>query len=385
MLIRSALLLVMLLTAGTAGAQGTPPGLSAAAPRTLIAGASTDLDLRRQPIIAISDNGQMAIADGATFLGVVEANGRVQRLGRAGSGPGEVQQASSVGWVGDTLWVIDSRLRRITWFHAGQLHRTVSFVGGRRGGQLLDLPLALTPQGAVVPSMGDGQAATLYKPRRWSLFLASPDGAQVRDSLFDLMDPDGALTVKRGNGTIVLRQPYSLRTLVGWSGNGAWLVRADRGRPLEGPLGGTPPRLSLHDARGRIVYDVPLPIAARPLPPTEVARLVDTAVATLNRNPRLPPTTSAEYRRALAVPARVPAVSQLVVLNDGSVLLRPWPGPTGEADYFLIAPDGRVRSTVELPSGVRVLAADARRIIATRENEEGEVDIVAFELTQRQR
>ncbi|MCZ8204754.1 hypothetical protein [Gemmatimonas sp.] len=343
------------------------------------------MDLRRQPIVAIGDNGQIAITDGATFVGVADASGRVQRVGRAGSGPGEIQQTSALGWVGDTLWVIDSRLRRITWFHAGRLHHTVSFVGGRRSGQLLDLPMALTPLGAVAPSMGDGQAATLYKPRRWSLFLASPDGAQVRDSLFDMVDPAGALTVKRGNGTMVLRQPYSLRTLVGWSGNGTWLVRADRASQSEGPLGGTQPHISLRDARGRIVYDVPLPIAARTLPPAEVARLVDSAVATLNRNPRLPPTTTAEYRRALAVPPRVPAVSQLVVRNDGSVLLRPWPAPDGQADHLVIAADGRVRNTLRLPPGVHILAADTNRIIATRENDDGDVDIVVFDLTQRQR
>jgi hypothetical protein len=80
----------------------------------------------------------------------------------------------------------------------------------------------------------------------------------------------------------------------------------------------------MRDARGRTVYDVPLPAIARLLPTTEVAQLVGSALATLNRNPRLPPTTATEYRRALAVPARVPAVSQLVVRNDGSVLLRPW-------------------------------------------------------------
>jgi hypothetical protein len=153
--------------------------LSVGVPRTLIAGTSTDMDLRRQPIVAISNSGQVAVADGATFVGVIDGSGRVQRVGRAGSGPGEVQQASAVGWMGDTLWVIDSRLRRITWFHAGRLHRTASFVGGRRGAQLLDLPMALPLHGAVVPSMGDGQAATVYKARCWSLFLASPGGAQV--------------------------------------------------------------------------------------------------------------------------------------------------------------------------------------------------------------
>jgi hypothetical protein len=347
-------------------------------PEALVTGASTDMDLRRQPVVAISSSGQVALADGAAFVGVIDGSRQVQRIGRAGSGPGELQGASSLGWLGDTLWVIDGRLRRISWFHAGRLIRAMPYIGGRWGSQLLDLPMALSPQGALVPGMGDGAAETLYKPRRWSVFLASLDGTKVRDSLFDVVDPSGPLTLARGNGMIVLRQPYSMRTLVGWSGTGAWLVRADRMSTDNALLGGASPRLTLRDASGRAIYDVPLPITTRSLPSNEVTQLVDSAVLSLNRNPRLPPVTVAEYRRALMVPARTPALSHLVVLNDGTVLLRRWPSPDGRTDYVVVSPDGRVRTTLQLPSTQRVLAGDARRIIATRENEDGEVDIIEY-------
>jgi hypothetical protein len=308
---------------GSAGAQGVLATVSLGAPRTIVSGESTEMDLRRQPIVAISGSGRVAMTDGATFVGVVDGGGRLQRFGRAGNGPGEMQQVTGIGWLGDTLYIIDGRLRRISWIHAGQLHRTAPYIGGRRGSQPLDLPMALSSHGALVPGVGDGRADALYKPRRWALFLASSDGAQVRDSLFEVVDPTGALTVARGGGMVVLRQPYSMRTLVAWSGNGAWFARADRGSADHVSLGGVSARLALRDARGRVVYDLPIPTSARSLPSAEVAALVDSAVAALNRNPRLPPISAAEYRRALAVPSRVPAVMQMIVVNDGTVLVRP--------------------------------------------------------------
>jgi hypothetical protein len=366
-------------------AQTAPAPLTVSAPRVIVRGATTDMDLRWQPLAAISASSRVALSDGMSYVGVIGADGRVQRVGRNGAGPGEIQLASAIGWIGDTLWVIDGRLRRTTYFVAGAARRTIPFVGGRRGAQLLDMPVAVTPRGALLPSMEDGQASAMYRARRWSLFVASPDGAQVRDSLFDLVDPSGPLTISRGGGTMVMRQPLSYRTLVGWSGDGSWIARADRGSTSETPVGASAPRLSLRDARGRVRYDVPLPFTPRALPAPDVAQLVDSAVATLNKNPRIPPTTREDYRRALFVPARVPAVSQLLVRGDGSVLLKPWPGANGQVDYLLFDINGTVRHSIRLPQGVRMLAADSTQIIATVENSDGDVDIVAFDLLQRQR
>jgi hypothetical protein len=52
-------------------------------------------------------------------IAVYSATGaRLNRFGRAGSGPGEFQNldARRLGWVGDTLWVYDGSQRRLSWF-----------------------------------------------------------------------------------------------------------------------------------------------------------------------------------------------------------------------------------------------------------------------------
>lgn len=109
-----------------------------------------------------------------------------------------------------------------------------------------------------------------------------------------------------------------------------------------------------------------------------MAQHVDSAVATLNENPRIPRTTPDEYRRALFLPPRVPALTHLVVRDDGMVLVRPWPAPSGQADYMLFDSKGQLRNSLRLPPGARILAADDQRVIATLENGDGDVDIVAF-------
>lgn len=38
------------------------------------------------------------------------------RVGRRGSGPGEFQGTHDFGLIGDTIWVVDQNLRRITFF-----------------------------------------------------------------------------------------------------------------------------------------------------------------------------------------------------------------------------------------------------------------------------
>ena len=39
-------------------------------------------------------------------------------IGRAGDGPGEFRGVSRMGWVGDTLWVLDTRFYRFSFFDA---------------------------------------------------------------------------------------------------------------------------------------------------------------------------------------------------------------------------------------------------------------------------
>lgn len=86
--------------------------------------------LSRVEAMAPGPHGQLAVIDDETSSVIIyDANGRFERLvGRAGSGPGEFRNISSMIFTGDSLWVGDSRLRRGTMFGPrAAVARTVSF------------------------------------------------------------------------------------------------------------------------------------------------------------------------------------------------------------------------------------------------------------------
>ncbi len=78
------------------------------------------------PVVGFSQIGDVeAGPDGAVYVSELQASevriyaadGTLLRtVGRAGEGPGEFARPTSIGLLGDTLWVRDSRRRRISWF-----------------------------------------------------------------------------------------------------------------------------------------------------------------------------------------------------------------------------------------------------------------------------
>jgi hypothetical protein len=66
-------------------------------------------------ITAGPDGSIVAVDHNARSIAILSARGkRVREFGRNGSGPGEFERIGPIGWLGDTLVVIDVRLRRIT-------------------------------------------------------------------------------------------------------------------------------------------------------------------------------------------------------------------------------------------------------------------------------
>jgi hypothetical protein len=95
---------------------------------------------------------------------VFDSRGRYGRaLGRKGEGPGEFQGLGRFGWLGDTLWVTDQRLGRVTFFGPdGRVLRTTTeriSVPGLGSGA----PAAVLAGGAVygVPAVGSSSRYNL--------------------------------------------------------------------------------------------------------------------------------------------------------------------------------------------------------------------------------
>ncbi|MES2306288.1 MAG: hypothetical protein V4558_12310 [Gemmatimonadota bacterium] len=99
-----------------------PPGLSAQAPRILTV--TRDLlvspdkaDLSEAFNIAVSRRGEIVVPQpGQSNIKIFSPTGAMSVIGRAGEGPGEFRRVTRVGFVGDSLWVLDPSTARITLF-----------------------------------------------------------------------------------------------------------------------------------------------------------------------------------------------------------------------------------------------------------------------------
>jgi hypothetical protein len=78
---------------------------------------------------AVSPTGLIAVDNGASEVVVITSSGaRLRTIGRSGAGPGEFRGSLLLGWLRDTLVVVDNQLRRTSLFRAetGKLLATSS-------------------------------------------------------------------------------------------------------------------------------------------------------------------------------------------------------------------------------------------------------------------
>lgn len=136
---------------------------------------------------AASTTGALAVAqqqDGKVLF--FSPNGAsIGSFGRKGEGPGEFRALNELGWVGDTLWVLDNRLRRITHLSSrGVLIRSSP------------VPTVLQP-GDGLRTIGD-----LRAPRLLAVF---PDGTFLMRAVRIVAAPAGAGPAVGGVRSVLLK------------------------------------------------------------------------------------------------------------------------------------------------------------------------------------
>jgi hypothetical protein len=309
------------------------------------------------------------------FVLHLDRTGRLIRtLGRAGTGPGEFQRPAMLGWQGDSLWVYDLGLRRLTLFDTARAgHSTVSLLYPARpvstsgrpylGGSLL--PMAMLPEGGLivwqpVPPEGSGL------PAEARVFQVSREG-EVLDTLARLPAGHSRLSFVFRDGAIHLVQPFRDDPEVDVSPDGRWLVRADRPAPARA---GSAMFTVMLVERGRgLAYRrewryTPLPLSDD----TVEAYLRGTLAFDPGPGHVRLPLTRDSLERKLYRPRFFPPVGEIRVGRDGTVWFRFTDASArglvrrGQAQWVALSPRGLEMHRLVLPDRFRVHEVDRRSI-----------------------
>lgn len=369
-----AALLALPLLAGCGAADGptasTAP-LLAAAPELRI-GSVDDPETALTWIseLVVDDEGRIFTAhrQETVVLAHDAAGARLGRIGGPGEGPGEFRGMGGMGLRGDSLWVMDYRLYRITYFAPdGRVLRSVRLP--------IDLGTDRThspPRPAGV--LPDGR---LYgSPPAWSRAVAA---GEIRETPVVVMDTTGA-----AGDTLFMRPQtvWAVQDPSGFGGFGSYRAQPFADEDLlalspvhpeyvvvERAVVPDDPSPAFRVARvgfdGDTAFVRSFPYEPVPIDPAAPDSLV-TAWAASFRESRFPgaPTEAqaAEWARAsLYLPAHRPPVTALVPGRDGTTWLRREAADPDRAEWLVLDADGEPIGRVELPAAFDLKAAERGR------------------------
>jgi hypothetical protein len=325
--------------------------------------------------LAVGAQGQVIVAEPRLGLVRLIDSGTLQYrvLGGRGSGPGEFRTPTAVGLVGDSIWVWDPGLARLTLFDPDlgvAWTRSLPFVGS---------PVTPLAAGGFV---GPGLVASAGSEPSRRLWIVDGDGENVRDSL-SLRSGDAPIVLQSRGVRNQIWQPWSDATIWAASPRGDGFVVVDR--PTTGP---PVARVRRYDAAGReawavnVLYD-PMPISRADI--RAMAELISSGAREFAERRAIPidlSEFSASYvARQLHVPARMPPVSAAVINTSGRVYLRgPVPPGSSEAVFRIVDSDGQVFSGLRLPEDFTLFHADDASLWGTRRDSQGRISVVHYRL-----
>jgi hypothetical protein len=305
---------------------------------------------------------------GSPTIRVLDLHGRVvHTIGRRGHGPGELQSPRRLGWRGDTLWVQDPSLRRLTFFRAdgafiGQHH----FVVPAPAPHLSELaPGVPTADGrlAVIPG-----ARTQLRPsavRQLAPILQVTREGRVVRTVGTVETPRVAL-VHLSPGYTSGVQPFADHPLAAVARDGrSHLIVSRRAATAQTSANATfaVTRLSLdgdtlHSRQYRYA-PVPLTRAMRDSVVLEHARI-------FTNDGQARPVRSVEQaiRESFFFPDFVPPIAAMLAGTDGTLWLQ------RAADRWIVFDeDGGLVASVTVPSHLKLLRASGTEVWASYTDE----------------
>lgn len=285
-------------------------------------------------------------------------------IGRKGDGPGEFQTPLALGFFGDTLWVMDVRAYRASYFTAdgtflGTSAPKLNLGTGDASPPRPSQPLRDGTWHGAVPAFSDGIA----RGKITETPHVHMDGAgTVLDTVWnqhwrttDIL----ALLNKDGRGGMYSSQPFGDATLSRVLEDGGMVVAEDR---VPDHADGATFSVTRLSPSGDTLWRSDLPYTPAPLDPARAdsaaAAWAKTSMQFMSRiRPDLTEAGLAEeYRAAMYVPPFEPFLKGLVVASDGSIWLRRHEATPDGVEWWVLDDQGRPAGRIVMPEGLRVMA-----------------------------
>jgi hypothetical protein len=335
--------------------------------------------------LGVSPTGQIALIQWQDHnVRIFDASGApLGSVGREGEGPGEFRRPVRGGWSGDTLWVSDPQINRITLIspslevlgtfapppivrpppeHADTIseYRSPFPYAVHNRDTLLVSALDRTDRRQINPAIG------------FPILKVTASGAILQQITRIPMDPGLGVTIQLGGGRVASGLiPYFPRS--------DWVV-APNGRRLailttDMPDSSAPSyRVRVFDASGRVLVDQTFPFDPVPIPQAKLDSAIQAAAA---RRPDVRSDLEAALRQA----ARTiyPEAERILLGSDNRI----WIGlrATDQGRRWLVLdPDGTPTERYLLPGNVLLRAASETHIWAVERDEFDVESVVRYRL-----
>ena len=337
-----------------------------------------------------SRDGGLAIVDfdanGIRFFSPSGAETGV--FGRRGEGPGEFRTLNSIGWVGDTLWVSDYGLRRITFISPSRkLIRIAPFPIVKPPVDELGVVFSSATISAVYP---DGSLALSVPFARVSKLPEWASGHTLRDiptlrfssarsriwaigwiPSSELCD----VRYETSNGFGAVGIPFCEPSLWGNSPDGSVFAAVEIGPIAKGE---DTYHVVVTTSSGKRLFSRDYGFVPRLIP----ARIADSVGQRIKSRLRDDPAGLRAYS-SVQLPYAYPPLRTLLVGSDSTLWLEQ--RTSGDTHRWIaLNTNGTPVGTFELPHNTALVAADRRSIWVTEMNEDGVMGWARFTTNRKQ-
>lgn len=309
--------------------------------------------------VAVSPNGTVVALDRSQYqVRLYDRSGRFLRaIGRRGQGPSEFVQPDRIGFRGDTLWVSDTRLNRVSLFALdGRLLETLS-LSSLGPSSTNGWAHALTPEGSVVVVEPISVGPTPPGMRRVRPIIALPRRGTRVDTLHVVRTSDGARFIPMQRGRIAILDPYRQDPLIGYSPRGDLVVIVDR--PIASDPNNATYGVHVIASNGKRIASRRHRYAPRPVSSAD-RDSVHRSILDPAHVPEFFPSEEAALgaiRKGIPTPRYWPPIRDVHVGSDSTIWLR-----RGPAEWLVLDRSASIVATIGVPVNIRLMAVQRSHV-----------------------